>query len=181
MYVYIYRFVSFRRCASPRSFSNALLKASQSTEGFWTQGPLWAMLAAHVITHMQTDQQLQSCHRHNLECPKSQATHPPGSQQMRPKLLEPAGHPWADLGLQSCYRHNLDRPKSQLTHPLGSQQMRCKLLEPVGHPWGDLGLQSCHRQNLECPKSQPTPPPGSQKMRGKLLEPAGHPWVDLGL
>ena len=46
----------------------------------------------NITTHWQTGLQLLSCHHQNEDCPKSQRTHLPGSQQMRGQLLEPAGH-----------------------------------------------------------------------------------------
>ena len=160
-----------RRCTMVRQdalwwnwMSQAKMRASTSLRQFWLThadtlhfqivfAPMWLHRLWLPVTG----------NRKGLYRPKAGRTHQPGSQRMQSLLLEPAGHPWADLECKSCHRQSLENPKSRLTHRPGSQQMRNNLLEPVGHPSVDLGLQSCHHQSLVCPKSQSTHLPGSQQ------------------
>ena len=55
----------------------------------------------HLARHLQTEQQLLSCHRPILDSPKSQLTRLPGWQQMYTALLKAVGHLSADLGLRA--------------------------------------------------------------------------------
>jgi hypothetical protein len=87
----------------------------------------WALLHCELkgdiapTTNIQL--QLQSYPHHKVDRPTSQPNHPPGSRQMRSKLLEPAGHLSAVPGLQSCHHHEVEGPKSQPAPLTPMQQM----------------------------------------------------------
>ena len=113
-----------RRCTMVRQdalwwnwMSQAKMRASTSLRQFWLThadtlhfqivfAPMWLHRLWLPVTG----------NRKGLYRPKAGRTHQPGSQRMQSLLLEPAGHPWADLECKSCHRQSLENPKSRLTH-----------------------------------------------------------------
>ena len=99
-----------RRCTMVRQdalwwnwMSQAKMRASTSLRQFWlthadtlhfqiVSAPMWLHRLWLPVTG----------NRKGLYRPKAGRTHQPGSQRMQSLLLEPAGHPWADLECKSC-------------------------------------------------------------------------------